>query len=179
MANHTSIEEVREMFTDMGHDDLVRVSVDNVATLRTVRGANAELSKQLLAERAKVRELEAEVTRLKTFSEAAAAAVLQLTGEQKPKGATYSDMLRAKQTEEVREVERAIAEQRELERERREEQRLGRQQRRLAEQELAAREAGRDAVVAATATPPDAPLPPAPETGMTPGAALGWRSSAH
>ena len=152
MEDRLSIEEVREMFTELPHADLVSISVDNVATLRTVRAANAELSKQLLAERAKAKELEAEVTRLKAFSEASAAAVLQLTKDRRPAAAEHEKDA-AKRAAEKGDLERAIAEQRELERERREEQRHSRQWRAVADRELAEREAGRDAVIAVVAAP--------------------------
>jgi hypothetical protein len=205
MAGAPNDADLRIAYGTMDHTDLTNIAVDQARTIKELRTMNADLAALLAKAEGKVKEIDGEVTRLQTFSEAAAEAVLQMSKDRRPAGMTYRDQLLLKLAEAGQdtecdqdaataaasveeandaaeanaqadakaraELERAMAEQRELERERRMAQRLGRQQRRLAAQELTRREAGRDAVVANLAAPaPDAPpAERAADPEMTPG----------
>jgi hypothetical protein len=182
MATAKSDAKLREVYMKKEKADLINIALDQVDTIKQLRGINAELSKRL---KSKIQELEGEITRLKTFSEAAAQAVLKLTNQPRsrsqpqprPRSKVEVALQECKreldeelerelrktnslsvEVKALREYERELDE--ELERELRETQRMGSMQRRFAEQELARQEAGRNAVITHfESQAPDAPTP--------------------
>lgn len=140
MATAKSDAKLREVYMKKDKADLINIALDQADTIKQLRGINAELSARLRKEQSKIQELEGEITWLKTFSEATAQAVLQLTNQPRSRSNVELD--------------------RELERELRETQRMGSMQRRFAEQELARREAGQNHVITHfESQAPDAPTP--------------------
>jgi hypothetical protein len=99
MAGAPNDADLRIAYGTMDHTDLTNIAVDQARTIKELRTMNADLAALLAKAEGKVKELDGEVTRLQTFAEAAAEAVLQMSKDRRPAGMTYRDQLRQKLAE--------------------------------------------------------------------------------